>query len=70
MTEPIEGFPQDLLERLCRHTTRDEVIKTVEEIERSFNLDRPAAVAVIETALKSHEALFLAGLKTPTNSVN
>lgn len=70
MTEPIEGFPQDLLEKLLKFTTRDRVLETVKEVERLYSLDRSGAVQVIQTALRSHEALFLAGLQPPTNSVN
>lgn len=70
MTEPIEGFPKDLLDDLLKFTTRDLVLKTVQEIERRYGLDRASAVQVIQTALRSHEALFLAGLQPPTNSVN
>lgn len=70
MTEPIEGFPQELLEKLLKFTTREQVLKTAQEIERRYGLDRSGAVQVIQTALRSHEALFLAGLQPPTNSVN
>lgn len=70
MNKPIEGFPQELLEKLLKFTTREQVLKTAQEIERLYGLDRSGAVKVIQTALRSHEALFLAGLQPPTNSVN
>ena len=70
MTEPIEDFPQELLDDLLKFTARERVLETVQEIERRYGLDRAGAVQVIQTALRSHEALFLAGLQPPTNSVN
>lgn len=70
MTEPIEGFPQDLLERLCKHTTRDRVLETLGAVQITFNVDRDVAVSIIESALKVEEAFSLAGMKVPTDSVN